>query len=256
MNARLLAGAALLALVAGGVSAETRPRPLATDARIRTFDYHEHEVYRVDLFMRFITSIEFAEGESIESIAFGDSASWYWERLNRGNVLMIKPTIPHAATNMVVHTDRRAYAFDLRARQARMGSKNINYRIAFRYPEEEAREAARRTEVATRPRDYDYRVSGEAGFEPVRVYDDEVRTVFDLPPNARRPAVFRVDPMGRETVVNVRHTVEGIVVDSVSDRWTLRIGDVELCVFHADVVDTIRGADADEAPNFPGGSDR
>jgi len=56
--------------------------------------------------------------------------------------------------------------------------------------------------------------------------------------------------------VNVRHTPEGIVVDSVSERWTLRIGDAELCVFHADVVDTIARAEEVEAPIFASGSRR
>ena len=112
-----LAAAALVASM-GAVFAETAPRPYSADPRIRYYTYSEHDVYRLDVYMRFITSIQFASGENIESVKVGDSASWQIVRLNRGDVLSVKPLVQGAYTNMTVYTDRRVYTFELKDRKS------------------------------------------------------------------------------------------------------------------------------------------
>lgn len=234
----------LLALVALPflALAETTPRPFAEDPRIRHFSYDPHEVYRLDTFMRFITSIEFAPGENIESVQVGDSESWQIVRLDRGDVLSVKPLIEGAYTNMTVYTDRRAYTFELRARRGSPGSPNLNYRVSFRYPGEEAARAQTAADKAARPRDYDYYSAGLVpSIQPLRVYDDGRRTYFTFPEGTRRPAIFAVDETGRETIVNVRHDEDASIVDRVASRWTVRIGEDELCVAHGDVIRSVPG---------------
>ncbi|MBM9595055.1 TrbG/VirB9 family P-type conjugative transfer protein [Roseitranquillus sediminis] len=232
---------ALLASVTTA-AAETKPRPFPEDPRIRSYVYDEHEVYRLDTYLRFITAIEFAAGENIESVQVGDSESWQIVRLNRGDVLSIKPLIDGAYTNMTVYTDRRAYTFELRARQGQVGSPNLNYRVSFTYPEEEAARRRKAAERALRPRDYDYHAAGKAAsIRPIQVYDDGRQTFFVFPEGARRPAIFAADASGRESVVNVTHDENASVVDRVSERWTLRIGDEELCIAHGRVVRAVRG---------------
>ena len=194
---------ALLASVTTA-AAETKPRPFAQDPRIRHYVYDAHEVYRLDTYLRFITAIEFAAGENITSVQVGDSESWQIVRLNRGDVLSIKPLIDGAYTNMTVYTDRRAYTFELRARQGQVGSPNLNYRVSFTYPEEEAARRRKAAERALRPRDYDYHAAGKAAsIRPIQVYDDGRQTFFVFPEGARRPAIFAADASGRESVVNV-----------------------------------------------------
>lgn len=222
--------------------AETAPRPFPQDSRIRQFTYHEHEVYRLDTYMRFITSIEFAPGESVESVQVGDSESWQIVRLERGDVLSIKPLIEGAYTNMTVYTNRRPYTFELRARSARPGSPNLNYRVSFRYPGDEAERRRQVAERQARPQNHDYYASGQtSSIRPISIHDDGRQTTFVFPKGARRPAIFAADAAGREIVVNVRHLEDASVVDRVSDLWTLRIGDEELCVASAAAVRSIRG---------------
>jgi type IV secretion system protein VirB9 len=222
--------------------AETTPRPFAQDSRIRSFTYDEHEVFRLDTYMRFITSIEFAPGENIESVQMGDSESWQIVRLDRGDVLSVKPLIEGAYTNMTVYTNLRPYTFELRARQGQVGSPNLNYRVSFRYPQDEARTRHAAIERAARPKDYNYHAAGDAAsIKPVQVYDDGKRTIFVFPENARRPGIFAVGPDGRESIVNVRHDANASIVDRVSDRWTIRIGDEEICVAHGDVIRSVPG---------------
>lgn len=226
----------------GVVAAETRPRPFPEDSRIRSFTYDRNEVYRLDTFLRFITSIEFAPGENIESVQVGDSESWQIVRLARGDILSVKPLIEGAFTNMTVYTNLRPYTFELRARRGQVGSPDLNYRVSFRYPEEEARRRTAAIERAERPKDANYFAAGDVpAIRPTQVYDDGRRTIFVFPPNARRPGIFAVGPDGRESIVNVHHTENASIVDRVSDRWTIRIGDDELCVAHGDVIRSVPG---------------
>lgn len=199
LTALTLAG--LLALA--GVSApETRARPLPSDPRIKQYTYERDTVYRLDLYMRFITALQFGDGENIESVQVGDSESWQIIRLARGYVLSVKPLIEGAYTNMTVYTDRRVYTFELRARSERMGSPNLNYRINFRYADEERAKQAAIRERQNRPRNVDYYVAGRAA---------------------------------------VRQTDDGAVIDSTSDRWTIRIGDDEICVANGSVLKSVPG---------------
>ncbi len=235
---------AILALVAssGTAAAETKPRPFPQDSRIRSFTYDQHEVYRLDTFMRFITSIEFEAGESIESVQVGDSESWQIVRLDRGDILSVKPLIEGAYTNMTVYTSERPYTFELRARPGQVGSPDLNYRVSFRYPQEEARQRKAAIERAERPKDDNYFAAGDADqLKPVQVYDDGQRTIFVFPGNARRPGIFLVGPDGREIIVNARHTENATIIDRVSDRWTIRIGDEEICIAHGDVIRSVPG---------------
>ena len=234
----------LLALLActGIAAAEIAPRPFPQDSRIRAFTYSENEVYRLDTYMRFITSIEFAPGESIESVQVGDSESWQIVRLERGDILSVKPLIDGAYTNMTVYTNLRPYTFELRARTGQVGSPDMNYRVSFRYPGEEARVRQAAIERAERPKNYDYYAAGDAAaIKPVQVYDDGRRTIFVFPDDARRPGIFLVGPDGRESIVNVRHDENASVVDRVSDRWTIRIGDEEICVASGRVIRSVPG---------------
>ncbi len=67
------------------------------------------------------------------------------------------------------------------------------------------------------------------------------RTFFIFPDNARRPGIFLVGPDGRESIVNVRHDARASIVDRVSDRWTIRIGDEEICVANGRVIRSVPG---------------
>lgn len=228
-----------LILVASVVSAETKPFSAGSDPRIKRYTFSQNTVYRLDLAMKHITSLEFDQAESIESVLMGDSESWQVIRLQRGNVLAVKPLINGASTNMTVYTSGNVYTFELRALTMRTGSASLNYRIDFRYLDQERAAQAAARERNTRPRDYRYYVAGEADFAPVSVYDDDHATYFQFPDNVRRAAIFRVDAQGRESIVNVQQTENGSVVSGTSDRWTIRIGDEEICIAHGRVIRTV-----------------
>ena len=225
-----------LSVLASSAWAEVLPTPLPMDPRIRQYVYNPNQVYQLSTHTRYITSIQFAPGETVESVQIGDSASWEVVRLNRGDVLSVKPLIEGAFTNMTVFTTERTYTFAMTALRGFAGAQNVNFRVQFTYPEtviEFDRPAASRT------RRDGYRVAGSAAFSPMAIYDDGQQTHFTLPENAPTPSVFATDATGAERLVNTHQNGRELIADAVSDRWTFRIGDDAICVAHQSVWSSI-----------------
>jgi len=199
------------------------------DPRIRYLAYGPNSVYRLEINLKSVSAVEFSEGEQVESILIGDSASWEIVKLKNGRVVSIKPVIGAAKTNMTVYTDRRVYTFELHSlnETARDGSASP-IRSVFTYPPEPKPKVA----AVARPEkiDANYLVSGRAEFRPVWVQDNGRQTSFFIPEGASRPAVFKVGPNKDEQLINSRTQGSRIVVDGVSDYWVLRIGDQIVCV--------------------------
>lgn len=212
------------------------PVSFKKDSRVRKFVYEEHNVYAMKLFLKSVTVVHFAEGESVQSIVIGDSASFEIVRLKRGNVVSIKPLFKDALTNMTIFTDRHVYAFELRAsgeiQPGTNSSSSHAFRIIFTYPDEvkEKRADKVKPEFISGPINYNYRVAGKARFRPVEVRDDLYRTYFVLPAGSPRPAIFKVGRRGTEKLVNSRTDGQRIIVDGTSEFWVLRIGDEYVCV--------------------------
>ena len=222
--------------VAGGAWAEQQPVALQSDDRIKHFVYDENNVYRLDLFLKSVTAVQFDDGEVVESIIIGDSASWEIVKLNAGNVISIKPTIDAALTNMTVYTDRRVYTFELNSAgdiEAGAQAKNQSFRTVFSYPEDKTRDDSL---AVGGPVDPGYLVSGFAPFRPIAVQDDTLQTTFLLPKNAPRPVIFKVGPNREEHLINSRTRGDTVVVDGTADYWVLRIGDDAVCVGRAGAI--------------------
>jgi type IV secretion system protein VirB9 len=228
---------ALILNMCTSVYADQTPLILASDSRIKKFVYDENTVYKLDLYLKAITSVQFASGEQIQSILVGDSASWEIVKLKSGNVVSIKPIALNALTDMTVYTDRHVYTFELRSvgtiKPGRKSAANQTYRSKFIYPEDEKKGKVSE-EVAVK--NYDYLAAGKSKFKPVQVYDNGKQTFFVFPENAPKPAIFKVNRKGRESLVNVRTKENTIIVDSVNDYWTVRIGDEYVCVGAGSVV--------------------
>ncbi|WP_117195902.1 TrbG/VirB9 family P-type conjugative transfer protein [Rhizobium terrae] len=220
------------------------PAENTADPRIKTFLYNENDVYRLDLYLKSVTSLQFSEGEEVQSILIGDSASWEVVKLKSGNVVSVKAIIPSAATNMTIYTDSRVYTFDLRSLgELPPGSeKSAILRTVFTYPEEkEAKITTPEPAEGNRRINSDYMVSGRARFRPTWVQDNGRQTTFFLPSNAPRPAIFKVGRDKKEALVNSRTTGNTIIVDGKSDYWVLRIGDETVCIGNKTAVAEPRG---------------
>ncbi|WP_337144549.1 TrbG/VirB9 family P-type conjugative transfer protein [Mesorhizobium sp. Cs1299R1N3] len=212
--------------------AEQSPVGFASDSRIKRYVYDEHNVYKLGLYLKSVTAIQFDAGEKVESILLGDSASWQVIKLKMGNVVSLKPIIDQALTNMTIYTDQRVYTFELRSvGEIKAGMKAgaaQAFRILFTYPDQSR--PSDKSLARGGPVDHNYMVSGHARFRPLAVTDNTLQTTFVLPKGAPRPAIFSVGHQREEKLVNSRTDGDHIIVDGTSDYWVMRIGDETVCV--------------------------
>ncbi len=236
----LVATSKVTAPVPSAASAQTDAPP--SDPRIRKFAYSESEVYRLDLFLRSVTALQFSPSEEVKSILIGDSASWEVVKLKAGNVVSIKPVIAGGGTNMTIYTDKRVYSFDLRSLGELPPGQEASSvsRTVFTYPAEKKPTPEVFSSDALAP-STDYMVAGTARFRPLRVQDNGRQTTFLMPPGAPRPAIFKVGFDKSEALVNSRTRGSLVIVDGLSDFWVLRIGDESVCVGRSGAIQQKRG---------------
>lgn len=238
--AGLLVSSAVIAFVAvTPARAEQNAVGYQADVRIKKYVYDENNVYNLNLYLKSVTAIQFAQGELVQSILIGDSASWEVVKLKSGNVISIKPIIDRALTNMTVYTDQRVYTFELRsvgeiAAGSRHGAGQA-FRTVFTYPEDPNAKPDKSLVVGG-PINSQYMVTGTSNFRPVAVHDNTLQTTFLLPQGAQRPAVFKVGNDGKERLVNSRTDGERMIVDGTSNFWVMRIGDDRICVGRTEAI--------------------
>lgn len=203
----------------------------AADSRIRTVPYDPGRVIALTGHLGYQMMIEFAEDERIEAVSVGDSLSWQVTPNRRATHLFVKPVEKASATNMTVITTQRAYAFELRAAEARgAADPAIVYVLRFDHPPKAAPPAPPPPPPPPKgPKAEDirrgYLVEGDARVRPIEVFDDGRATWFRFPAGQETPAIFTLGRgRGEEGLVNWRLEEGYLVVDQLADRFVLRLG--------------------------------
>jgi type IV secretion system protein VirB9 len=211
-----------LVLSAGLAGAETIPRSSPNDPRVRIATYQAAQVYRLNLSLTRVTTVEFDDGETIRAIIAGDTEGFEIDGVPGGRAFAIKPLASAVQTNVTVYTNRRSYYFAVEE-----VAHPTFYVVQFRYPETGARN---RDVSAQRAQNHNYAASARRAFTPGQVWDDGTFTYFSFPRNAPVPAIFRF-AQGRERTVNSGTAGNGVIrVAGVSPQWVLRLGDESVCI--------------------------
>lgn len=206
--------------------AEVTPSVSSTDDRVRSVVFTERQVYRIDTKVLTATTIVFGNGEDIVNVALGDNVGFTYGQLG-GNSLAVKPTQSGVRTNMSVATTRGTYVFEMIE-----GARRPMYLVEFAYPKSGA--ASRSAIRGPSPNSRTYyvkQVSRATGFMPARIWDDGTKTYMQFSQNAAMPAAFRADGNGREYSVQTKIENGVMIIPSVQDRWVLRLGDTEICIW-------------------------
>lgn len=157
--------------------------------------------------------------------------------------LILKPLDVGLDTTMVVATDRRAYHFRLRS------TRNESMPFGrFIYPEDaQAKFAAIRNSEAKERRDntipqtneylgnldFNYSISGETRWKPVRVFNDGTKTIIEMPDTMRQTEAPTLTVITRDAglfrkaetqMVNYRLQGNRYIVDSIFDKAILVAG--------------------------------
>ncbi|MDD3465167.1 MAG: P-type conjugative transfer protein VirB9 [Candidatus Cloacimonetes bacterium] len=273
--------AAIFSIISSAGFALDLPKGSSYDPRIQYVDYNEQDVVEVNGYPGIATQITFGSGEEVLDIASGFSQGW--EFANRRNYLYLKPksvklqdnTIMEPAsgkwdTNLIVTTSQRVYTFHLVLHRGREDKKlaynpKVAFRVAFRYPIDEAEKAKAaaekqaaqaRLENKPAPRNLSYSMQiGEGSDEiaPTMAYDDGRFTYLRFPGNHEFPAVFVVSRDKTESLVNTHidpKAPDVLVVHRVSRELVLRLGNSVVGIYN-DAFDSI-GLPPKDGTTIPG----
>ena len=196
-----------------------------------------------------VCDVALQPGEQVNSVNVGDNVRWSIEPALTGSGaeevqhVIIKPREVGLETSLVVATNRRAYYLRLRSHKTRYMPQ-----VAFSYPEDSAmkfdllkarqqREVKEKTIPNTTdylPKlSFDYDVSGQAAWKPVRVYNDGARTVIEMPPSIAQteaPILLLVRKEGglfteaEEVLVNYSLQGSRYIVDTIFEKAVLVAG--------------------------------
>lgn len=211
---------------------------LETPAGAKAFLFEEPAVYAVIATPGRITDIVLEPGEVlVGALAAGDTARWVIGDTFSGAGetrrvhVMIKPTLPELATNLIINTDRRSYHLELRA-SARTWHSQVSWRyppLAVASPVAAPNVEPKPSAVVARRIHSAYRIEGDRpAWRPISVHDDGLRTYIAFGAGARLDALPPLFVLGADgkTAELVNYHVDGrrIVVERLFDRAELRLG--------------------------------
>lgn len=223
--------------------ARMQPAEGGFDNAIQRYAFSEGALFQVFAKPGQVTDLVLQEGEKLVGpgpVASGDTARWLVGDTLSGSGdaqrvhILVKPTRPDIATNLVINTDRRTYHLELRA-SARVYMASVSWTypedelIALRKAEAEAARAAPIADgFAMENLNFDYRISGDRpAWRPLRVFDDGRRTLVEFPPAIARgelPPFFAIGEGGEAELVNYRVNGRYLIVDRVLRKAELRLG--------------------------------
>jgi type IV secretion system protein TrbG len=196
-----------------------------------------------------ICDVALQRGEQVTSVSLGDSVRWLVEPAISGTGpysvqhLMIKPLDVGLNTSLVVTTNLRTYHMRLRSHRTEFMPN-----VSFTYPEDSAakwaalkRAQEQERQVNTIPEtgeylgelDFNYKVSGNAPWKPVRVYNDGKKTIIEMPKvmaQTEAPTLLSILDSGsafkkdQQVLLNYRLQGNRYIVDAVFDKGMLIAG--------------------------------
>lgn len=224
-------------------AARIEPDDLGFDSAIQRYPYSEGALFQVYTKPGQVTDIALQEGEKLVGpgpVAAGDTVRWMIGDTLSGSSdtqrvhILVKPTRPDIATNLVINTDRRTYHVELRANpRVYMASVSWSYPVdeliaLRRATEETARAAPVASGFSVENLNFDYRISGDRpDWRPVRIFDDGQRTLIEFPPDIAQgemPPFFVIGEDGQAELVNYRVSGRYLIVDRLFEKAELRLG--------------------------------
>ena len=266
----LLSGLVVSSLIAGQVRAEQIPIGGSYDSRMRYVAYNPGQVVHLSTIVGATMVVSFSSTETVTSVAETDSL--HLAAVPKGNYLFLKPSAALTLQPIIVLTQRsdgslRRYVFEIEtvsSPSTANGTDGVFYSVQFTYPADEAaaeaaREAAEaakieqlnelalqratqnaalsllnaeRTNPFSGPRNYKYIAQGDRGLAPLAVWDNGYSTVLQFADNARIPAIFVIDPDGKEATASYSVDGETVQIGQTVREFRLRDGNTVLNIYN------------------------
>jgi P-type conjugative transfer protein TrbG len=208
------------------------------------YDFEPGRLYTVHASPHFLTAITLRPGEKLISKAAGDTIRWVLGETVQGAgasqqvIVMVKPVRGNLRTNIILTTDQRTYLLDARSYEG----DTYTSVISWNYPQEQMRDAqaARAAEAQSVVASglaidqlhfgYDVRTvhSRKPSWQPIRVFDDGLKTYIQFPTNmaaTQAPPLFLIGSDKQVQLVNYRYLNGYYIVDRLIDVAELRLGE-------------------------------
>lgn len=207
---------------------------------VQVYPYSDGALYRLFAAPERLTDIALQPGETLVSVAAGDTVRWTVGDTTSGSGpekrthILVKPFAAGLSTNLIVATDRRVYRIELQSRAA--GAMTA---LSWTYPHDEllALDRARTAVEAAAPvasglvieaLNFNYRIDGDRpAWRPVRAFDDGRQTYVEFAPSlavGEAPPLFVIGEDGEAALVNYRVAGRYYVVDRLFGAAELRLG--------------------------------
>lgn len=207
---------------------------------VQIYPYTEGALYRLYAAPEHITDIALQPGETITSVAAGDTVRWTVGDTTSGSGaeqrthIFVKPFSAGLRTNLVITTSRRVYHLALESRPT-----GAMAALSWTYPQDELIALRRQQDaaaaavpvasgLAVERLNFNYAISGDQpAWRPVRAFDDGRQTFIEFPPSiavGEAPPLFVVGEDGKAQLVNYRMAGRYYVVDRLFGVAELRLG--------------------------------
>lgn len=258
---RILFGAAALLITVVSRAALGLEYPAAghLDGRVRYVPYQAGNVVDVWTAPGAVMVVEFSEGEQVVNVAASDSA--YLKAQPSENYLFFKPMAKLSPQPVVVLTRTangklRRYDLEFETKESALSADaDVDYTVVFTYPQEDylkrvavARAARVRADQETAEkklkeataqmqnphdgtRNYRYVAQGDRALAPASVWDNGYSTAFTFPQMRRIPALFRINPDGKEATADYSLHGSTVIAPGTAPEWLLRDGKTVLAVY-------------------------
>jgi len=197
-----------------------------------------------------ITDIQFQVGETIKDVQVGDTTRWMTspsisgDGKNQISHLLVKTTDVGLETTLFVSTNKRTYHMNLFSRKHEympiVGFKykdEINkkwdaYNNHFK-EEKQIQKESKSLKVTTylskniNNLNFEYSITGEASWKPIRVYNDGIKTYIQMPNSMKyqeAPIFMVLDQGDNNQLVNYRLKENNYIVDKLFKKGILIIG--------------------------------
>jgi len=206
---------------------------------VQVYPWSEGAVFRLYTAAETVSDIALQPGETLISVAAGDTVRWVIGDTSSGSGagrrthILVKPSAPALKTNLIIATDRRVYLLLL---ESTTGPAMAG--LSWTYPADELI-ALRRTQenasvgvadgVALERLNFSYTISGDRpSWRPIRTFDDGRQVFIEFPTtlgSGEAPPLFVIGSSGRAELVNYRLRGRYYVVDRLFTVAELRIGE-------------------------------
>jgi len=220
-------------------AAVSEPSPDGYVGALQVYPWAEGALYRLYAAPEEVSDIVLQPGESLVSVAAGDTVRWIIGDTTSGagptrrTHILVKPSAPGLTTNLVIATDRRVYHVE-----AQSTARTAMTSISWTYPDDAllalrgapgAGSEAVTAGAGIDSLNFGYRIEGDKPpWRPLRAFDDGRQVFIEFPAaleQGEAPPLFVTGEGGQPELVNYRVRGRYYVVDRLFSAAELRLGE-------------------------------